>query len=116
MIGSVHGSGKYMQIVGGSVSTYINSHNGSQNVGNVRFNTTAQRMEVYDGNSWIAINMGGVNIGLNQEAESLLDWAKRKRNDEEQLKILMERHPGLRDLHDKLEMMKVLCHEEEKQT
>ena len=103
-----------MQVIGGSASTYVNNYNGLQNVGNMRFNTTSQCMEVYDGNYWIQINMGSVNVGLNYEAESILDWAKKKRDDDEQLKVLMERHPGLKDLHDKLEMMKVLCQEEEK--
>ena len=35
---------------------------------------------------------------------------------EKKLQEMMERHPGLQELHDKFEMMKVLCHEEEKQT
>jgi hypothetical protein len=113
MINSVHGSGKYMQVMGGSTSTYINAHSGLQNVGNVRFNTNAQRMEVYDGNNYVPINMSSVNIGLNHEAESLLDWARKKRDEEEKLKALMERHIGLKDLYDKFEIMRVLCQEEE---
>jgi hypothetical protein len=32
-----------------------------------------------------------------------------------QLKDLMDRHPGLKDLNDKFEIMKALCMEEEKQ-
>jgi hypothetical protein len=113
MIDSIHGGGKYMQVMGGSTSTYINNYSGLQNVGNVRFNTNNQRMEVYDGNNWMPINMSSVQVGLNYEAESLLDWAKRKRDEEDKLKSMMERHPGLKDLHDKFEMMKILCQEEE---
>jgi hypothetical protein len=114
MIDSIHGSGKYMQVVGGHASTYINNYSGLQNVGNVRFNTNNQRMEVYDGNTWMSINMSSAQVGLNQEAESLLDWAREKKAEEQKLKALMEQHPGLQDLHDKLEMMKILCYEEEK--
>jgi hypothetical protein len=33
---------------------------------------------------------------------------------ERKLQELMDRHPGLKDLNDKFEMMKVLCQEEEK--
>lgn len=105
-----------MQVMGGGhASTHINPYNVLPNVGNVRYNAFAQRMEVYDGNNWGEIYMGSVNIGLNHEAESLLDWAKQKRYEEEQLKIVMEHHPGLKDLYYKFEMMKILCYQEHKQ-
>ena len=42
-----------------------------------------------------------------------LEWAMRKQQEERELKAMMERHPGLQELHDKFEMMKVLCYEEE---
>jgi hypothetical protein len=38
-----------------------------------------------------------------------------KQHEERKLKDMIQRHPELKDLHDKLEMMKVLCQEEEKQ-
>jgi hypothetical protein len=60
------------------------------------------------------INMSSAQVGLNQEAESLLDWAREKKAEERKLKELMEQHPGLKDLHDKLEIMKILCYEEDK--
>ncbi len=113
MIDSIHGSGKYMQVMGGHASTYINNYGGLQNVGNIRFNTSSQRMEVYDGNNWMPINMSSVQVGLNQEAESLLDWAREKKAEEQKLKVLMEQHPGLKELRDQFEMMKLLCQEQE---
>jgi multidrug efflux pump subunit AcrA (membrane-fusion protein) len=39
-------------------------------------------MEVFDGSSWITLNMDHASIGLNGEAESLLDWARKKRDEE----------------------------------
>jgi hypothetical protein len=39
-------------------------------------------MEVFDGSSWITLNMGYAQVGLNNEAESLLDWARKKRDEE----------------------------------
>jgi hypothetical protein len=48
----------------------------------MRFNTSNQNMEVYDGSSWITINMDHASIGLNSEAELLLDWARKKRDEE----------------------------------
>jgi hypothetical protein len=82
MIKNIHASGRYMQVTGGNSSTYINNYSGQQGVGNMRYNTSNQNMEVYDGNNWITINMDHANIGLNSEAELLLDWAREKRNQE----------------------------------
>jgi len=38
-----------MQVMGGSASTYVNNYGGAQGVGNLRFNTSSQCLEVYDG-------------------------------------------------------------------
>ena len=82
MISNVMPTGRYVQVSGGSTSTYINNYSGSQGVGNMRYNTSSQRMEVFDGNNWQQLNMGSVSVGLNHEAESLLDWARKKRDEE----------------------------------
>ncbi len=82
MIKSISSSGRYMQVSGGNASTYINANSGAQGVGNMRYNTSSQQMEVFDGSNWIMINMDYTSVGLNGEAESLLDWAKQKRNEE----------------------------------
>lgn len=80
MINNIMPTGRYVQVSGGSTSTYINNYSGSQGVGNMRYNTSSQRMEVFDGNNWQQLNMGSVSVGLNHEAESLLDWAREQRN------------------------------------
>ena len=82
MISNVFPTGKYIQVSGGTASTYINNYSGSQGVGNMRYNTSNQRMEVFDGNKWQMLNMGSASVGLNSEAESLLDWARQKRDQE----------------------------------
>jgi hypothetical protein len=82
MIKSISSSGRYMQVSGGNASTYINGNSGAQGVGNMRYNTSSQQIEVFDGSNWIMINMDYTSVGLNGEAESLLDWAKQKRNEE----------------------------------
>lgn len=67
---------------GETASTYVNNYSGLQGVGNMRFNTVAQAIEVYDGNNWIQLGMSVATVGLNREAESLLDWARKKRDEE----------------------------------
>ena len=92
-----------MQISGGSTSTYINGYSGLQGVGNMRYNTTNQNMEVFDGNNWIQLNMGFASVGLNGEAESLLDWAREKRNEELAWKSLAEKNKAVKIALDNLE-------------
>ena len=114
MIKDIHASGRYMQVSGGSSSTYVNGYSGLQGVGNMRYNTSNQNMEVFDGSNWITLNMGYSSVGLTPEAETLLDWAKQKRDEEYKLKSLMEKHPGLQEAYERLEIMKALTLEEEK--
>ena len=98
MIKYIASSGKYTTVIGGSATNYINNYSGAQGVGNLRFNTTNQSMEVYDGNGWITLQMGHVNVGLSAEAELLLDWAKQKRHEELELEALAESNATVRDL------------------
>lgn len=82
MIKSITPSGRYITVSGSNASTYVNGYSGAQGVGNMRFNTSTQNMEVFDGNSWITLSMDYTSVGLNHEAESLLDWARKKRDEE----------------------------------
>jgi len=113
MIKNVHPHGRYMLIIGGSASTYVNAYSGSQGVGNLRFNTSNQNLEVYDGTNWINMNMPDVTVGLNNEAESLLDWARERRNEEMAWKERMKTHPGLQEAYERLEIMKALTLEQD---
>jgi hypothetical protein len=115
MIKDIHPRGRYMQVMGGSASTYVNNYGGAQGVGNLRFNTSSQCLEVYDGTNWTRLNMPDATVGLSDEAESLLDWAREKRYDEMVFKTLMEKHPGLKEAYERLEIMKALTLQQEKQ-
>jgi hypothetical protein len=90
--------GKYISVLGGSPSSnYINNYSGAQGVGNLRFNTTNQNIEIYDGNAWIMLNMSHTNVGLTNEAEELLDWVKIKREEERKIKALAETNAAVAD-------------------
>jgi len=102
MIKNIIGHGKYMNVIGGSVSNYINNYSGAQGVGNIRFNTVNQSIEVYDGNSWMGLQMGHVNVGLNAEAESILDWAKKKRDEEIEIDLLAAANPAIKNLLEQI--------------
>lgn len=103
MISNIFPTGKYVQVSGGTASTYINNYSGSQGVGNMRYNTSNQRMEVFDGNNWTQLNMGTTSIGLSPEAESLLDWARERRNEELMWKSLAAENEAVKIALDNLE-------------
>ena len=97
MIKAIHTIGKYVQVIGGSASTYINGQYGAQGVGNLRFNTSGQRMEVYDGTAWVELNMPHASVGLSGVAEEAIDWAQRQMAEEKRLEALAKEHPAVAD-------------------
>lgn len=85
---------------------------GAQSAGILRWNTNTNTIEVYNGMTWYNIDTN-VKLDLSDNAKQALSWAYDKMGEENRLKELMARHPGLKDLHDKFEMMLVLCQQEE---
>ena len=78
--------------------------------GMMRYNSNTQTIEVYDGNVWLAL-AGSADVSLSPEAQQVMDWAYKKMKEDEQLEVLMEKHPGLKDLHEKFTVMKALVAE-----
>ena len=100
MIKGISSSGRYIQVNGSGASTYVNSFSGQIGVGNIRFNTNSQNMEVYDGNNWQTLNMDHVSVGLNGEAESLLDWARQEREKQRRREVLIRNNPALQKAYE----------------
>ena len=90
-------------------------NNGMMNVGQVRYNTVNQNMEVFDGNMWQGISMA-TTVGLSYEAEDAIRWAQEKMRDEAELKQRMEKNPGLKDAWEKFQIMDILTKEVETST
>lgn len=106
MIKNITASGRYVQVSGGGSGNYINGHSGLQGVGNMRYNTSTQQMEVFDGSNWIMLNMDYATVGLNGDAESLLDWARQKRNEELAWESLAKDNQAVKIALDNLEKAK----------
>ena len=106
MIKNITPIGRYITVSGGNSSTYVNGYSGAQGVGNMRFNTSTQNMEVFDGSSWITLNMDYASVGLNGDAESLLDWAREKRNEEMKWYSLASSNESVRIALEQLEQAK----------
>ena len=95
MLRTVNGQGRYVMVSGGMPAhTYVNTSSGYMNVGDVRFNTQMQCLEVYDGQRWVEINTGHASVGLTSEA----DWATKKRIEEMALEQKAKDSPAIADL------------------
>jgi len=104
MLKGITQSGRYVTVSNGSgSSTYVNGYSGAQGVGNMRYNTTNQCIEVFDGTAWIMLNMNFASVGLTGEAESLLDWALQKRDEELAWKSLAKENQAVKIALDNLE-------------
>ena len=94
MIKGISHSGRYLQVTGGnSINPYIPP--GGQSAGMLRYNTNMNNIEVYDGQVWKEISSSYANVSMTLEAEALLDWARKKRDEEIELEALAKEHPAI---------------------
>jgi hypothetical protein len=103
MIKGINQGGKYITVTGGTPgSNYVNNYSGAQGIGNMRFNTSTQNIEVWDGNNWMTLQTSYATVDLNHEASSLLDWAREKRDEEWKIKELIKTNPAVKIAYDNL--------------
>ena len=108
MLKTVNSMSRYMMVNGGMpATTYITSGSGYMSVGDLRFNTNTQNLEVYDGQIWRELNTSHASVGLTPDAERALDWANRKIAEEVELDKLAESNATIADL---VEQKKALDH------
>jgi hypothetical protein len=61
-------------------------------------------MEVYDGLNWVTIQMSHVAVGLSNEVEGLLSWAREKRKEELELEDLAKTNTTVNDLVNQIKL------------
>jgi hypothetical protein len=78
----------------------------------MRYNPNNQNIEVYDGSTWIILSAHHTNINLSDDAVSLLEWARKKRDEDLERERLAQNNPVIKDLvnqiKDKEEQIKVV--------
>ena len=98
---------RYVTVQDGSpAQLYINNYSGAMGVGDVRFNTSNQSLQVYDGNAWQDLQGGYPMISLSTEAESLLDWAREKRAEEYAMHEMIKTNEAVRIAYENLNKAK----------
>jgi len=112
--------GRYTVVSAGSTSVpYINNNMNNPMQGMMRI--SGSELQVFDGQGWIVMNTSYASVGLTGEAESLLDWARQKRAEEQEILKLAETNPTIKSLLDEMnkyknqiEMVKILMKDEVK--
>jgi hypothetical protein len=68
----------------------------------MRYNPNGNNIEVFDGSAWVTMYSSSATVDLSGEAISLLEWARKKRNEEFERERLAETNPTIRDLLEQL--------------
>jgi hypothetical protein len=98
MIKSIMAMGKYLIVNGGnSASNYINAGSGMMGVGDLRFNSSTQQIEFYNGQTWQMFTMSQPTVGLSGTAETAIDWALNKMEQEKEARAMAEQYPAVAD-------------------
>jgi len=71
--------------------------------GMMRFNGSTNNIEVYDGSAWITITSNHTTVELDSDTLSLLEWARKKKNEEMERDLLAVTNPAIKDLIKQIE-------------
>lgn len=94
-------------VTNNSVSPNIYPRPEAYGVGNVRWGSNMGCFEIWDGSNWQYYS-NNVTINLDPEVQNTVTWAKQKIIKEQKLEYLMAQHPGLKELHERFEVMLAL--------
>jgi len=101
MIKGIDPMGKYTVVSAGNTSVpYVNPNINNPIQGMIRISGTD--MQVFDGTTWMKMNTSYASVGLSPDAEALLDWAKKKRDEEIEIDLLAAANPTIKDLLEQI--------------
>jgi len=95
MINTINTNSRYITIAG-QKTPIPHISPGSVGSGMIRWNANTNQMEVNDGNVWLPLSSSHTSIDLSVEAENLLDWARKKQKEEQELESLAKTNPAVR--------------------
>ena len=84
---------------GGNTSLqYVSSNSSNPMQGMIRVNGID--MQVFDGNGWSNIQTSYATVELDAETRLLLEWARKKRDEEILLESMAKEHPAVKIAYD----------------
>jgi hypothetical protein len=95
--------GRYLTVNGGIPTHVSKNYSSSSNgkLGDMMYDLDSQSIKVFDGYMWQQLNTSPM-IQLDGEAESLLNWARTKKQEEIRLADLTKNNPVVKDLVDQI--------------
>ena len=97
MIKGIMGNGGVMVSGGNTALPYIGPNANSPIQGMIRINGTD--MEVFNGTGWQTLSTSYATVGLDQETQDLLQWARTQRTLERNRAVLIENNPALENAY-----------------
>ena len=102
MIKSITSSSPYITVTGGNpMSPYFSP--GAQGAGQMRFNTSSNNIEVWDGVTWKELGMSYVNVDISGETQELLKWARETKNRELSRESRVRNNPALQKAYEAIQ-------------
>ena len=114
MIGNITSNSPFITV--NTPSPYIPQN---YNAGQLRYNTSNQIMEVYDGNGWRMLTQTA-SISVSPVLDNIINWATVKMEEERRIKEKAKKFPSVADAlnefeyaRERLLVVESLCNEEE---
>jgi hypothetical protein len=79
---------------------YITPNVNNPMQGMVRVNNS--ELEVFNGMSWQILNTSYATVSLDPDAQTVIEWARQKRDEERERERLAETNPAIKDLLNQL--------------
>jgi hypothetical protein len=94
-----------LTVSGGNTSVpYINQNHSNPIQGMIRI--WGSDMQVFDGNAWINMSTSYATVGLDQDVLDIVQWARKKRDEDLSWKLLAEKNSAVKIALDNLEQAK----------
>ena len=94
-----------LTVTGGNTSVpYINQNNNNPIQGMLR--VWGNDMQVFDGNAWINMSTSYATVGLDQDILDIVQWARKKRDEDLSWKLLAEKNSAVKIALENLEQAK----------
>ena len=96
MIKGIHGQHGVVVSGGNTALPYVGPNASNPLTGMIRINNT--ELEVFNGSSWQMISSSYATVSLDPETQDLLQWARKKRDEELEFESLAKDNPTINDL------------------
>ncbi len=83
---------------------YVNPNPNNPMTGMLRINGT--EMEVFNGSSWQILSTSYATVGLDQEVLDIIQWARKKRDEEKEMLVLAQTNTAVKNALDAVERAK----------